>query len=108
MSWTTQAMTSNIHAKDTKVAITRQLLDLAKNGMNILKHEDISEALSVSWIGYSEKIIEISTKDFDPNIYLGYLRLLLQIRHDPAFGPYQKLSACVEYIIGVTESLLNN
>ena len=92
---------------DRQFAIN-QLLDLVKNGVEFLRDPNPSEAMAESWIGYSEKIVELATKRYDMNIHLSYLRMLLTIRYSKDFGPYQRVKACLDYLLSVIESLNNN
>ena len=96
---------SDVNKSVFKNFTTESLLDLAQEGANFLRNPNISVQSADSWMDYSEKIVELTTKRYDVNIYLSYLRMLLSIRHDKNFGAYQKVKTCVDYLLAVIETL---
>ena len=53
------------------------------------------------WADYSQKIIELSTKELDTSIYLNYLRLLLSLQQNVNMPADRKLAACLDFLIEV-------
>ena len=107
MSWFTREYynTSYKDIESDKQFAIKQLLELAKNGTDFLRDHNLTEATAENWIGYSEKIVELATKRYDTNIHLSYLRMLLTIRYSNHFGPYQRVKACLDYLIDVIGAL---
>ena len=107
MSWFDRSnYYNNAYSDENKSFTTKQLLDLAKEGVNFLRNPNISLQSADNWMDYSEKIVELATKRYDMNIHLSYLRMLLSIRHDKNFGAYQKVKTCVDYLLAVIETLI--
>ena len=96
------------YADSDKQFTSKHLLDLVKNGVDFLRDSNPSEAMADNWIEYSEKIVELATKRYDTNIHLSYLRMLLEIRYNKSFGPYQRVKTCLDYLLSVIEVLSNN
>ena len=96
---------NNTYSDENKSYVTKQLLDLAKEGVAFLRNPNISDYSADNWIDYSEKIVELATKRYDTNIHLSYLRMLLSIRHDKNFGAYQRVKTCIDYLLAVIETL---
>ncbi|MCL2873973.1 MAG: hypothetical protein FWE29_03480 [Defluviitaleaceae bacterium] len=101
MSWLGRAYSNASYSDDNKQFTTRQLLDLVKNGADFLRDQNLSDVTADDWINYSEKIVELATKGYDTNIYLSYLRMVISIRSSKNFEPYQRIKACLDYLIDV-------
>ncbi len=94
-------MNNNYH---TRQALVRKYLkELIDEGLNRMKDPNLSNDIYNLWINYSQRILEISTKDYNPEIYLNYLRIVMSI--DTKLLPHQKISICLEYLIGVLRIL---
>ena len=100
--------TSYADVESDRQFVIKQLLELVKNGADFLRDRNPTEATAENWIGYSEKIVELATKRYDTNIFLSYLRLLLTIRHSNHYGPYQRVKACLDYLLDVVGVLTNS
>jgi hypothetical protein len=59
------------------------------------------------WSDYSQKIVELSTKEVDPLIHLNYLKLLLSLQSDHTMSSFKKIISCLEFLIKVLEILTN-
>ena len=53
------------------------------------------------WLDYSQKILEISTRELDKSILLNYLRLLLSIQSNYSMPAEQKINICLDYLLEV-------
>lgn len=80
-----------------------QLRDLVSDGINTMKDHALTEQVCSIWLKYSEKILEITTKDYNPSILMNYLRLLSNM--NPNIPPYQKIGTCLDYLIRVMQML---
>jgi len=54
-----------------------------------------------NWLKYSDKFVELSTKNFDDSIHLNYLRLLLALQSNYNMTINQKVNICLEYLLEV-------
>lgn len=72
---------------------------LVQFGIDQMRDDDFNESKFAVWIEYSNKILELATKE-NPNIHLNYLRLNLSY-YDKQLSAKQRLSLCLEYLIGV-------
>ena len=96
MSWT------NSTIQKPSQSMARHLLELTQNGVELLKNPNLSTDVYENWIRYSEKVVEITTKEYDPNIYLGYLRILISTQQPHlAFSSFQRVKTCLDYLVYV-------
>ena len=79
--------------------IRKYVGELIDEGLNRMKDRCLSDEMYNLWLNHSERILEISTKDYNPEIYLNYLRVVMSL--DVKLPPHQKMSICLEYLIGV-------
>lgn len=77
----------------------KNLKDLINEGLKQMGTQGLSEEMYQLWVEYSKKVIEISTREFNAEILLNYLRVVLSI--NPQLQPYQKIGICLDYLIGV-------
>ncbi len=77
----------------------KNLKDLINEGLKQMETQGLSEEMYQLWVEYSKKVIEISTREFNAEILLNYLRVVLSI--NPQLQPYQKIGICLDYLIGV-------
>ena len=77
----------------------KNLKDLINEGLKQMGTQGLSEDMYQLWVEYSKKVIEISTREFNAEILLNYLRVVLSI--NPQLQPYQKIGICLDYLIGV-------
>jgi hypothetical protein len=94
-------MNNNYYRKQELVR--KYLKELIDEGLNRMKDPNLSDDIYHLWINYSQRILEISTKDYNPEIYLNYLRIVMSI--DAKLLPHQKISICLEYLIGALRIL---
>ena len=73
--------------------------DLVDDGLKQMKDPNLSEYMYNIWLKYSQQVLEISTKDYNAEILLNYLRVIMSI--NPQLQPYQKIGICLDYLIGV-------
>lgn len=73
------------------------------DGLSKMGRADLNNQICDSWIEYSKKILELTTKDYNPSILLNYLRIIASLGTSTA--PYQKMSACLEYLIEILRLL---
>ena len=74
----------------------RELID---DGLVQMRNPELSNEFTLIWIDYSRQILEITTKDYNPDIVLNYIRVIMSIQ--PYMMPYQKIGICLDYLIGV-------
>lgn len=79
--------------------VRKYIKDLIDDGLKLMKDPNLSEAKYNIWLRYSQQVLEISTKDYNAEILLNYLRVIMSI--NPQFQPYQKIGICLDYLIGV-------
>ena len=86
--------------------------ELIESGVKLLNesysHHAYSSEIFENWIEYSQKIVELSTRDFDSNIYLNYLRFWLDLNrsYGHATSSAIKVKQCLEYLVNVL-SMIN-
>lgn len=74
--------------------------ELVQDGNSKLRH-DLDDNSFRIWFDYSQKILELATKD-NPNILLNYLRLSLSFTTSN-LQAVQKLNMCLEYLLKIME-----
>lgn len=79
--------------------IRKYIRDLVDDGLKQMKDTNLSEDTYNIWLKYSQQVLEISTKDYNAEILLNYLRVIMSI--NPQLQPYQKIGVCLDYLIGV-------
>ena len=72
---------------------------MVDDGLKQIKDPNLSEDTYNIWLKYSQQVLEISTKDYNAEILLNYLRVIMSI--NPQLHPYQKIGVCLDYLIGV-------
>lgn len=83
--------------------VYKHIHELISDGINLMKDRNLSDISSEVWIKYSEKVLELTAKDYNPSILLNYLRITSSLnKHMP---PYQKIGACLDYLIRVLQML---
>lgn len=79
--------------------VRRYIKDLIDEGLKQMKNPDLSESMYNIWLKYSQQVLEISTKDYNAEILLNYLRVIMSI--NPQLKPYKKIGICLDYLIGL-------
>ena len=79
--------------------VREYIKDLIDDGLKQMKDPNLSEDMYNIWLKYSQQVLEISTKDYNAEILLNYLRVIMSI--NPQLQPYQKIGICLDYLIGV-------
>ena len=79
--------------------VRKYIRDLVDDGLKQMKDSNLSEDMYNIWLKYSQQVLEISTKDYNAEILLNYLRVIMSI--NPQLQPYQKIGVCLDYLIGV-------
>ena len=82
-----------------KYFVRKYIRDLVDDGLKQMKDPNLSEDMYNIWLKYSQQVLEISTKDYNAEILLNYLRVIMSI--NPQLQPYQKIGVCLDYLIGV-------
>jgi|GEM_PF-414346 len=84
--------------------------ELVENGVDLLNNSNAHyDKVFDNWIEYSQKIVELSTKNYDSNISLNYLRFLLDLNRSYGYvnSSAGKIKECLEYLVRVL-SIINN
>lgn len=84
--------------------IYKKLKDLIQFGLEQMRIHDLSEEQYLSWLKYSQEFLRILTIDYNPSIYLNYLKVSLNMSN--ALQPAQKIGVCLDYLIGVLRVLI--
>ena len=79
--------------------VRKYIRDLVDDGLKQMKDPNLSEDMYNIWLKYSQQVLEISTKDYNAEILLNYLRVIMSV--NPQLQPYQKIGICLDYLIGV-------
>ena len=79
--------------------VRKYIRDLVDDGFKQMTDPNLSEDMYNIWLKYSQQVLEISTKDYNAEILLNYLRVIMSI--NPQLQPYQKIGVCLDYLIGV-------
>ena len=84
--------------------IYNKVRDLVQDGLNQMRNYNLSESQYMIWLKYSQELLRIITVDYNPSIYLNYLKVGLNMNN--SLTPAQKVGVCVDYLIGVLRVLL--
>lgn len=91
---------NSFYNKDWAFKYIKEAID---DGLSKMGNINLDNQMCNNWIAYSQRVLELTTKDYNPSILLNYLRIIT------SFGistpPYQKMSVCLEYLIGVLKLL---
>ena len=79
--------------------VRKYIRDLVDDGLKQMKDPNLSEDMYNIWLKYSQQVLEISTKDYNAEILLNYLRVIMSV--NPQLQPYQNIGICLDYLIGV-------
>lgn len=79
--------------------VRKYVRDLIDDGLKQMKDPNLSESMYNIWLRYSQQVLEISTKEYNAEILLNYLRVIMSI--NPQLRPNQKIGICLDYLIGV-------
>ena len=82
--------------KDYMYKKVRELID---DGLAQMRDYNLSEAKYYIWLRYSQEVIRIVTNDYNPSIYLNYLRVGMSM--DNKLSPAKRVGVCLDYLIGV-------
>ncbi len=83
----------------------RYIKDVIDDGLQKMGDSTLSLEVCNAWIEYSKKVLELTTKDYNPSILLNYLRVINNILYTSSITPQNKLSMCLEYLIGILKLL---
>ena len=84
--------------------IYNKVRDLIQDGLNQMRNYNLSESQYMIWLKYSQELLRIITGDYNPSIYLNYLKVGLNMNN--SLTPAQKVGVCVDYLIGVLRVLV--
>ena len=91
-------MINNIYRRQLAL---KNIKDLIDEGLKKMSDPSFNNLDFDIWLKYSQKVLDLTTKDYNPSILLNYLRLVLSLdSHQPI---YNKMGICLEYLIGVLE-----
>lgn len=91
-------MINNIYRRQLAL---KNIKDLIDEGLKKMSDPSFNNLDFDIWLKYSQKVLDLTTKDYNPSILLNYLRLVLSLdSHQPI---YKKMGICLEYLIGVLE-----
>lgn len=77
----------------------KYIKELIDEGLKQMRDPNLSEEMYNIWLNYSQRLLEISTKDYNAEILLNYLRVIMSINSQ--LQPYQKIGICLDYLIGL-------
>lgn len=77
----------------------KYIKELIDEGLKQMRDPNLSEEMYNIWLNYSQRLLEISTKDYNAEILLNYLRVIMSI--NSKLQPYQKIGICLDYLIGL-------
>ena len=81
----------------------KYIKETINDGLNKMGNPQLSDLICDAWIKYSRDILELTTKSYNPSILLNYLRIISSF--NSATPPFQKISICLEYLIGILKLL---
>lgn len=84
--------------------IYRKIKELVDEGLTQMRDYNISETKYQIWLRYSQEVLRIVTSDYNPSIYLNYLKVNMNINN--SLPPIQKVGVCIDYLIGVLHILI--
>lgn len=84
--------------------IFKKIQELIQYGLEQMRIHNFSEAQYLSWLKYSQEFLRILTIDYNPSIYLNYLKVALNMNN--TLQPAQKVGVCLDYLIGVLRVLV--
>lgn len=92
---------NGFYNRDLAFKYIKEVID---DGLSKMGSANLNNQICDNWIEYSQKILELTTKDYNPSILLNYLRIIASFEKSIA-APYQKMSACLEYLIEILRLL---
>ena len=84
-------------------SVFKNIHDLISDGINTMKDRNLTESGYLIWIKYSEKVLELTTKEYNPSIVLNYLRVVSSL--DQGMPPFLKVGKCIDYLIQVLQMI---
>ena len=84
--------------------IYRKIKELIDEGLRQMRDYNLSETKYQIWLRYSQEVLRIVTSDYNPSIYLNYLKVTMNINN--SLPPTQKVGVCIDYLIGVLRILI--
>ena len=72
--------------------IFKKIQELIQYGLEQMRIHNFSEAQYLSWLKYSQEFLRILTIDYNPSIYLNYLKVALNMNN--TLQPAQKVGVC--------------
>lgn len=95
-------MMNNYYNRDLTYKYIKEVID---DGLQKMGDRTITSEVCNAWIEYSKKVLELTTKDYNPSILLNYLRIINNISSTSSITPHNKISMCLEYLIGILNLL---
>ncbi len=74
------------HYNNKQELARKYVRELVDDGLKQMRDPNLSETLYEVWLKYSQQVLEITTKDFNPAILLNYLSVIMSI--NPQLKPY--------------------
>lgn len=89
---------NNYYNRDLARKYIKEVID---DGLQKIGDNRLSSEVCNAWIEYSRKMVELTTKDYNPSILLNYLKVINNIMFTSSLTPQNKISMCLEYLIGI-------
>lgn len=81
----------------------KYIMDAINDGLSKMKDPHLSQQTCDKWIEYSRLVLELTTQNYNPSILLNYMRIIVNL--NITTPPFQKMSVCLEYLIGILKLL---
>lgn len=95
-------MKNNYYNRDLAYKYIKEVID---DGLQKMGDRTLSPEVCNAWIEYSKKVLELTIRDYNPSILLNYLRITNNISSTSSIKPSNKISMCLEYLIGILNLL---
>jgi len=84
----------------------KNIKELVEDGIKLMRRDQAGVNAQI-WLDYSQKIVELSTRNLDGSIHLNYLRLLLSLQSNHNIPDNQKIQVCLDYLIEVLQLIVD-
>jgi len=83
----------------------KTIKELVEDGLNVIRGNSTDMQMN-NWLDYSQKFVELATRNLDASIHLNYLRILISLQSNYNMPARQKINACLDYLIEVLEIIV--
>lgn len=98
--WETSQKEKRMNNYYNRVLARKYIKEVIEDGLQKAKDRNLSSEVCNAWIEYSRRMVELTTKDYNPSILLNYLRVINNT-FTSSHSPLDKLNMCLEYLIGI-------